>query len=340
MSQTSSAKRKLILKSRDFRVEREEGWRELESILTQTHAGGIRALSAEQVHRLPLLYRSALSSLSVARSIALDRALVEYLANLSLRSFLVVYAPPIDLAKAMRDFSVRIFPQAVRSIRWQLLIVILVLVLGGVSGFSLVNSDEGWFTVIVPTDLANGRGPASTKQDLVDVLSARLPDDVTVLDEMANDLFAHNTLIALLTFSLGLLAGIPSILLVFMQGLSVGAFFALHYHRGLTEQFIGWISIHGVTEITALVLFGAAGLKLGELVVFPGYFSRSENLAIHGPRLGAVAVGGVAMLIVAAVLEGIFRQTVDGTEERIGFAILSLVFWLAYFTTSGRVDAT
>ena len=56
------------LKSRQFRLEREQTWVELEVLLDRVERSGVGALSAEDLHRLPALYRGVLSSLSVART--------------------------------------------------------------------------------------------------------------------------------------------------------------------------------------------------------------------------------------------------------------------------------
>ena len=78
----------------------------------------------------------------------------------------------------------------------------------------------------------------------------------------------------------------------------------------LTVDFLGWLSIHGVTELGALVLFAAGGLVIAEKMLFPGRYSRIENLAMHGRLAAQMAVGAVLMLFVAAILEGGFRQLV------------------------------
>jgi len=98
--------------------------------------------------------------------------------------------------------------------------------------------------------------------------------------------------------------------------------------------------IHGVTELGAIVIFAAAGLKLGELILFPGRYSRADALAINGTAIGEVAVGGVLMLLVAAVLEGIFRQTIVNTDVRLAIAFTSFVFWALYYTLVGRERRT
>jgi uncharacterized membrane protein SpoIIM required for sporulation len=86
----------------------------------------------------------------------------------------------------------------------------------------------------------------------------------------------------------------------------------------------------------ALVLFAAGGLVIAEKILFPGRYSRIENLALHGRLAAQMAVGAILMLFVAAILEGGFRQLVANTPLRfaIGFGVGAL--WLAYFCFAGR----
>jgi uncharacterized membrane protein SpoIIM required for sporulation len=319
-----------------FRREREQSWIELEALVDQVRLEGLRSLSSEQVERFPLLYRSTLSSLSVARAIALDRALLEYLDNLALRAYLTFYAPPLDVLGAVRRFALYGFPHAVRALRWHIAVALAAFAVGLISGFVLVNGNEQqWFGVLVPSDLAGGRGPASTAAELLsNEIAAPVPENV--FGAIANGFFSHNTLVALLVFGFGLLAGVPTILLTAYQGSILGAFFALHYHRGLAVEFAGWVGIHGVTELLALVLMAAAGLRLGEILVFPSESSRIDAFAIHGPAAAKVAVGAVAMLALAAILEGYFRAAVQSTDARLAVAVVGLIGWAAYLRFGGR----
>src|SRR5262249_58872647 len=84
----------LVLKSSEFRKGREEGWRELEDLIRRVERGGVRRLSLDELQRLPILYRAALSSLSVARTIALDRNLLLHLEGLAGRPHLPASGPP------------------------------------------------------------------------------------------------------------------------------------------------------------------------------------------------------------------------------------------------------
>jgi len=327
----------LVLKSSEFRKGREASWRDLEALVDRVERRGARALSLDELQRLPILYRAALSSLSVARTIALDRNLLLYLENLALRAFLCVYGPRVDARSGIAAFFARDLPAAVRAARWHLLIAAVSIIVGVAAGFLLAVQDESWVSTLVPSGLAGGRGPSSTRADLYDKeIFAPWPGFAVSFGVFANMLFSHNTAVGLLSFGLGLAAGVPSVMLMAYQGLVLGAFLALHYNRDLTVDFLGWLSIHGVTELTAIALFAAAGLVIAEKLLFPGRYSRIESLALHGRQAGYIAVGAVLMLFVAGILEGGCRQLVASTPGRFAIAFATAVFWFGYFRYAGR----
>ena len=123
-----------MLKSSEFRKGREAGWRELEGLIARVERRGVRSLSLDELQRLPILYRAALSSLSVARTIALDRNLLLYLENLALRAFLAVYGPRVRPLEGLAAFFGRELPAAVRSARWHILIAAIALLVGTAGG--------------------------------------------------------------------------------------------------------------------------------------------------------------------------------------------------------------
>ena len=85
------------LKSAQFRREREEAWRELELLLERVEKRGLQDLTAAELNRLPVLYRGAASSLSVATAISLDKNLLDYLTALVGRDgWYLVYGPRND----------------------------------------------------------------------------------------------------------------------------------------------------------------------------------------------------------------------------------------------------
>ena len=75
---------------------------------------------------------------------------------------------------------------------------------------------------------------------------------------------------------------------------------------------------------------------IAERMLFPGPYTRIENLALHSRQAAQIAVGAVLMLFAAAILEGGFRQLVQSTPLRLTIGIVVGVLWLAYFSLCGR----
>lgn len=324
------------LKSTQFRKEREGVWRELERLVDRAERSGVRSLPAEQVARLPLLYRATLSSLSVARAISLDRNLVDYLESLCARAYFCVYGTTRPLGQAVSGFFGSRFPSAVRRYRWHMAMAGLFLLLGTLVGQVLVARDPDWYYVFVDEDLAGGRDPAATTEFLREGLFDGDEHSTARLGAFASFLFTHNARIGMLAFALGFVAGIPVYLLLFSTGLMLGAFSALYASRGLGVELWGWLLPHGVTELLAVVLCGGAGLMLAQALVFPGRHARLRNLAVKGREAGVIVLGAVAMLFVAGLIEGFFRQMVRDQVVRYLVATTSTVLWGFYFARAGR----
>jgi uncharacterized membrane protein SpoIIM required for sporulation len=326
------------LKSASFRAEREASWRELEAIIGRLEARGPRALSPEELARLPALYRGALSSLSVARAISLDQNVLDYLESLSGRAYLAVYATRRRLGEALADFFVRRFPRAVRAHAAHLALAAALLVLGAATGFALTSRDAERFYAFVAPAYAQGRGPASSTESLREVLYADR-DAALMVKSFAMFLFQHNARIGLLAFAVGFAGGVPAALLLFSNGLVLGAFAALYAGRGLGVEFFAWVLPHGVTELTAVALCGAAGLALGQALVFPGREERLAGLARRGREAGVVALGAVALFFAAALVEGVFRQLVHAVPVRYAVALGSAAVLWAWLALAGRERA-
>ena len=324
-----------MLRSAEFRKGREAAWRTLDDFVSRVEKKGIQHLSADELQRLPLLYRATASSLSVARSIALDRNLILYLENLVLRAFLVVYGPRTSVLEALGGFLRRGFPAAVRAALPHIALATAAIVAGVAAGFLLIASSEAWFNALVPESMSGGRGPASTAAQLHDKeIFAPWPGFVESFVIFANFLFRHNATIGIMTFGLGIAGGVPTLVLLGYQGLILGAFLALHYNRGLLFDFVGWITIHGVTELGALILCGAGGLVIAEKLLFPGRYTRLDNLAKQGTAAAGLAGGAVLMLFVAGIIEGGFRQLIANTPARLAFGLATGALWLAYFRSN------
>ena len=128
----------------------------------------------------------------------------------------------------------------------------------------------------------------------------------------------------------------PTALLMLYNGLILGAFSALYGSRDLTVELWGWLSIHGTTELFAIILCGGAGLHIASGILFPGTHGRLETLARNGRRAGIIVIGTVLMFFIAGLLEGFARQLVTDTWARYTIGGGALLCWMLYFWRAGR----
>ncbi|HMO75151.1 MAG TPA: stage II sporulation protein M [Sphingopyxis sp.] len=317
-----------------FRAEREADWIAFDALLTRLEKKGAKGLSSEELLQLPTLYRATLSSLSIARATSLDKALLGHLEALSMRGYFLIYGVRQSRLDRLAGFFARDWPLAVQAVWKETIVIALIILLGMATSWSLVASDPEWFYNFVPEELAGGRDPRASVEFLQGTMGhGKAADEGTegALHVFATYLFTHNSGVSIMSFALGFAFGIPTMMLEYYQGISLGAMVAVFAGKGLGADFGGWLFIHGTTELFAAALSGAAGLRIGAAVVFPGARSRLQAASDAGRTAGKVMVGVILMLLVAGLLEGFGRQLITDTALRYGIGTAMLLFWLAYY---------
>jgi len=325
------------LRSDRFRLEREGEWKRLEAVVRRMESGRLRAIPDEELLELPALYRTAASSLAIARETSLDAATLAYLEALVQRAWFQVYGPRIGFFGWLRRFFGGGWSAAVRDIWLDICIAFAVMVAGTIVGWLLVESDEAWYYSLVGDGMANGRVPGASAQVLRQSLDGQ--DHGGGLSAFAAFLFSNNAGVSILAFALGFAFGIPSLMLLMHNLALLGAMLWLFHSAGLTMEFTAWLAVHGTTELFAILLAGAAGLHIGRSMAFPGNRSVVSAAAESGRRAAVVMLGVVLMLIVAALLEGYARQLVTDALARYAIGGTMLVFWLGYFFAFRRRPA-
>lgn len=317
------------LKSQRFRQQREADWRRLEALVDKAEKRSASALTDKEILAMPVLYRSTLSALSVARSTSLDAGLIGYLESLCARAYFFVYGSRSTAQEQFSAFFARDWPEGVRAMWKETLIALFITALGAAVAWWLVGQDSEWFYAFIDPGMAQGRDPSASTESLRETLYHDEGSDG--LSFFSTMLFTHNAGIAIMAFALGFAFGAPTLLLLLMNGAVLGAMLQVFYSRGLGFEFTGWLLIHGVTELFAIVLAGAAGLRIGWAVAFPGNHSRLDALTQAGRTSGAAVVGVVIMLLLAGLLEGFGRQLISNDLIRYAIAATTGVMWLTYF---------
>jgi len=148
---------------------------------------------------------------------------------------------------------------------------------------------------------------------------------------------SHNVGVALQCFAGGLFAGIGSVGFLVYNGVFSGALGGYLINRGLSPRFFSFIATHSAFEMTAMVLSGAAGLRVGHALVAPGARTRGHALAVATRESAVLLYGVTAMLFVAAGIEA-FWSPATWPPHALKYAVAA-VCWtavVAYFVLQGR----
>jgi len=314
-----------------FRQAHAAEWERLDDLVTRMEKRSIRAMSDDDLLDLPALYRTTLSSLSVARDTSLDRSLITYLEQLCTRAYFQIYGVQTPPHRQIARFFAGAWPEAVRALWRETLFCVALTIGAALVAYFLIRSDPSWFYSMIPEGLAGGRDPSASADYLRSTLYDKGGEHDDWLAVFATFLFTHNSQIAIFSFALGFAFAVPTLLLIIYNGLMLGAFLAVFAAKGLLPNVAAWLMIHGTTEIFAICISGAAGIRIGMAIAFPGRLSRMDS-AVRAGRTAATAMAGtVIMLAVAGLLEGVARQVIlnDGLRALIGAAVLA--GWLVYF---------
>ena len=145
----------------------------------------------------------------------------------------------------------------------------------------------------------------------------------------------NNIQVAFLAFALGILPIVGTGWILVFNGMNVGMMAAVMHRAGEGAQFWGLILPHGLLELSAICVAGAAGLRLGWSLVAPGDRTRARAFRDEGLR-AVVIVGGLALCFVTAgFIEGFVTPSGLPTALRIAVGVAALALFVVYVVLLG-----
>jgi uncharacterized membrane protein SpoIIM required for sporulation len=316
----------------DYIRQRKKEWRDLEELVKRAKkkGRGLRGMSADEISRLDVLYRRTTIHLAQVATRIKDPALLKYLNDLTAAAHSVIYLPSRRSALNHAWVFIRDgFAKAVaRTWRYHA-VAALLLLLGAFLGYFAAMQDPTASYALMPA--GEFRQPGATPEQLQEILRHGRDTQGGTKFFFATFLFSHNLKVSFFALATGVLAGIPTILLITYNGMILGAFTATHHMSGIYAEYWAWILPHGITELSAVVLCAGVGLQLGHAVVSPGLKSRSESLLEAGKEAGRIVLGIGLMLVFAAVVESYLRQSRLSIPGRLAFAGATFLLWAGYF---------
>ena len=278
--------------------QRESAWQELDFLIARVGEGRFRP-TAPQVLRLGELYRAACADLMLAEDHDLPRQTVAYLHALVGRAHNLIYRAS---GFNFRDWGVSLFQTAPRRLRSDPALRIAALVFWGaflMAGLLAAGRQDFASQVVGEPFLEQVEHMYSEPID------AERKDGMQRNDTMMTGFYIqHNTGIGLRCFASGIVFGVGSLSELLCEGIILGTLFGHMVTTPHAANFYTFVTAHSSFELTAIVLSGAAGLRLGWGLVDTRGQSRLSSLRREAanalPALGAAVV----LFVLAALVEG------------------------------------
>lgn len=307
-----------------FIVRNAGAWQRLEEL--SRRGRNPRRLAPGEIDELVELYQRVSSHLSHARAAYADPALTARLTRLVSQANGVIYRSRGRSARAMGEFFAWRFPAAVwQSGRFVAASAALLLVPALVLGAWIAGSDEALDAL--GSEAARA---AYLERDFEAYYSSE------PATQFATEVTVNNIQVAITAFAAGILLCVPTAYLLVLNGANIGAAGGLFADAGELDRFFGLILPHGLLELTAVVIAGAAGLRLGWAVIDPGDRTRGQALGAEARRTGVIALGLVVAFAAAGLIEGFVTGRVGSTAVRVGIGAVAELAFLTWIVVQGR----
>lgn len=320
-----------------FIAERTPVWQQLDALLVRAE---VTEVSPEELHELVALYRRTCSDLNRARSYTANPDVLGYLNQLTGRAYRFIYqaAHETPVAAAFAELVLREIPSAFRRERLAIAVAAAAMLLGALFGALAVMIDPANGQRLVPSMFFT-ESP-SERVAKIETGKERIENIDTALAFGAS-LYTHNIEVAFLAFSLGALTIAGGLLLLFYNGVILGAVAASYILDGVPLFFFAWVGPHGALELPSIVFAGAAGLVAGRALLMPGELSRATAMRRVLPSVWRIIIGTALTLVLAGLIEGSFSQFSSRTfpyEAKIAVAVLLFLALMTYLFLR-RLDA-
>ena len=293
---------------------RKDNWNRLDALLRQVEGHGLRSLSQPELRDLGLLYRQAAADLSAVRADRSSRTLEQYLNKLVARAHNFVYSGSRTSFAGLWRFMVHGYPRLLRRLSGYVWLATAITIAAAALGvfITLVRPEFG--EMFLGADKMEGIRQHHLWMDSI----------LTIKPQASSQIMTNNITVCFVAFATGITAGLGTIITLFVNGLMLGTIATVCAQYHLSLSLWSFISAHGALELPSIMVAGAAGLRLGAGILFPGMLSRKGSLALAGLEAVQLVAGTIPLLTIAGTLEAFLSPT--HAPAALKFAVGALLF--------------
>ncbi len=312
-----------------FEAQYAADWQSLEDQVRQCLESGKRrrkGQAAIQGEQFAALYRRCCEQLALARERAYPAYLIERLETITADAHQLIYQHRSFSFAGLTGLLLRGFPRSVRQHRWYVLAAALLFMAPTVvTGWLVYREPE---LILAVVDAGTAASYEEMYSDAAESIGRRRTVDSDW--QMFGFYIRNNIGISFQCFAGGLFLGLGSIFFLVFNGAMGGAVGGYLTERGLGETFYSFVVTHAAFEITAIILSGAAGLRIGHALLAPGRLSRRASLVQAARDVMPMVYGFSIMLLIAAAIEG-FWSSARWLPDMVRYSVAAAC-WLGVLT--------
>jgi uncharacterized membrane protein SpoIIM required for sporulation len=248
-----------------------------------------------------------------------------YLNELAIRAHQIIYKDQKSSNNKLAHFFQYEIYEAIWQIRRPLIYSLLLFLLANMIGFVSSQYDEHFVRLIMGDAYVNMT---------IDNIKAGNPAAVYQQgDSFGGALFItiNNIKVAFFAFIYGIFLSIGTGFILFSNGIMVGSFHYLFYKYGVLQEALTAIWIHGMIELSVIVIAGGCGLAIGNSILFPKSYTRLASFKKATKRAAKVLISTVPFFIVAGTLEGFVTRYYQ-VSVWLSISVITLSLWAIVYT--------
>jgi uncharacterized membrane protein SpoIIM required for sporulation len=263
-------------------------WEQLERVMEQPR---------KDPDELNDLFIQVTDDLSYSRTFYPNRSVRVYLNALAQRIFLSIYRNRKSQRHRLISFWTDELPQLIYESRRAFLLSFLIFLLAFGIGMLSCAMDSGFISAVLGDDYVQMTEENIRSGDPMRVYKQRGEFGMTLA------ITTNNIYVSFLTYVMGVFASIGSMAILIFNGTMLGAFQYFFIEKGLFWESFLTVWMHGTLEISAIIIAGAAGITMGQGLLFPGTYTRMQAFQRSARRGIKIMVGIVPIFILAGFIE-------------------------------------
>jgi uncharacterized membrane protein SpoIIM required for sporulation len=312
-------------------------WAELEKLLDHLEAEPDAAMSLQQLQLFHQLYERTAAGLAKITTFSSEPETRRYLENLVGRAYGEIHETRDRQRKFYPiEWALRTLPQTFRRHVGAFYLTVAITLAGCLFGGGAIALDPDAKAVLMPFP-GLMQDPAKRVAEEEKSNGDRMKGVKTTFSA---ELMTHNIKVSIFTLALGMSWGFGTILMLFYNGVILGAVAVDYIHAGETKFLLGWLMPHGVIEIPAILIAGQAGLMLAMALIGRGSrLTLPARLRAITPDVATLIFGVALLLVWAGFVEAFlsqYHEPVIPYDVKIGFGCIELTLLIFFLSRSGR----